>query len=54
MSFCVGLVLGQRISMHLEKNNRDLGFSLQGGVGSNLGNKPLTVQKIFQGEQYMH
>lgn len=41
--------IGQRISMHLEKNNRDLGFSLQGGVGSNLGNKPLTVQKIFQG-----
>ncbi|XP_077455187.1 uncharacterized protein LOC144073325 [Stigmatopora argus] len=38
---------GQCIRVHLEKKSRDLGFSLEGGVG--LGDKPLTVQKIFQG-----
>lgn len=42
--------LGQQLCVRLEKNNRDLGFSLEGGVGSSLGNRPLTVQKIFQGE----
>lgn len=35
--------------VRLEKNTRDLGFSLEGGVDSNRGNRPLTVQKIFQG-----
>ncbi|KAF7669745.1 hypothetical protein LDENG_00146850 [Lucifuga dentata] len=40
---------GQCVCVHLEKNNRDLGFSLEGGVGSSLGNKPLSIQKIFQG-----
>uniref|UniRef100_A0AAV2MD18 PDZ domain-containing protein n=1 Tax=Knipowitschia caucasica TaxID=637954 RepID=A0AAV2MD18_KNICA len=40
---------GQRVTVSLEKSNRDLGFSLEGGVGSSLGNKPLSVQKIFQG-----
>lgn len=40
---------GQRVCVQLEKNSRDLGFSLQGGVGSSEGNRPLTVQKIFQG-----
>ncbi|XP_072250359.1 uncharacterized protein [Leuresthes tenuis] len=40
---------GQRVCVQLEKNNRDLGFSLQGGVGSSEGNRPLTIQKIFQG-----
>uniref|UniRef100_A0A3B5MZV0 Si:dkey-92i15.4 n=1 Tax=Xiphophorus couchianus TaxID=32473 RepID=A0A3B5MZV0_9TELE len=40
---------GQRVCIQLEKNSVDLGFSLMGGVGSNLGNKPLTVQKIFRG-----
>uniref|UniRef100_A0A3Q3IMB4 PDZ domain-containing protein n=1 Tax=Monopterus albus TaxID=43700 RepID=A0A3Q3IMB4_MONAL len=39
----------QCVCVHLEKNSRDLGFSLEGGVGSSLGNRPLTVQKIFQG-----
>ncbi|XP_071324938.1 serine-rich adhesin for platelets [Trachinotus anak] len=40
---------GQHVCVSLEKNSRDLGFSLEGGVGSSLGNRPLTVQKIFQG-----
>ncbi|XP_051261888.1 uncharacterized protein si:dkey-92i15.4 [Dicentrarchus labrax] len=40
---------GQRVCVCLEKNSRDLGFSLEGGVGSSLENRPLTVQKIFQG-----
>ncbi|XP_077383613.1 uncharacterized protein LOC144022576 [Festucalex cinctus] len=37
----------QRMRVHLEKKSRDLGFSLEGGVG--LGDKPLTIKKIFQG-----
>ncbi|KAK2844591.1 hypothetical protein Q5P01_011250 [Channa striata] len=39
----------QNVCVTLEKNSRDLGFTLEGGVGSSLGNKPLTIQKIFQG-----
>lgn len=41
---------GELLCVRLEKNNRDLGFSLEGGVGSSQENRPLTVQKIFQGE----
>lgn len=41
---------GQNVCVRLEKNSRDLGFSLEGGVDSGLENRPLTVQKIFQGE----
>ncbi|XP_017164828.1 pro-interleukin-16 [Poecilia reticulata] len=40
---------GQRVCIQLEKNSGDLGFSLKGGEDSHVGNKPLTVQKIFQG-----
>lgn len=43
--------LGEQMCVHLEKNDRDLGFSLEGGVGSSLENRPLTVQKIFQGKK---
>lgn len=38
--------------VRLEKNDRDLGFSLEGGVGSRMENRPLTVQKVFQGEMW--
>ncbi|KAM4568050.1 uncharacterized protein V3H82_012281 isoform 1-T2 [Fundulus diaphanus] len=40
---------GQRVCVQLQKKSRDLGFSLHGGVGSSEGNRPLTVQKVFQG-----
>ncbi|KAM9310239.1 uncharacterized protein KZ484_026165 isoform 1-T2 [Pholidichthys leucotaenia] len=40
---------GQRVSVQLLKNNRDLGFSLEGGEGANLGNRPITVLQIFPG-----
>ncbi|XP_034030680.1 uncharacterized protein si:dkey-92i15.4 isoform X2 [Thalassophryne amazonica] len=40
---------GRHVYLRLEKNDRDLGFSLEGGVGSSLGNRPLIVQKIFLG-----
>lgn len=43
--------LGEQMCVRLEKNDRDLGFSLEGGVGSRLENRPLTVQKVFQGEK---
>ncbi|CAG11882.1 unnamed protein product [Tetraodon nigroviridis] len=39
---------GQRVCVRLEKKGRDLGFSLEGGVGSSLENRPITVQRIFQ------
>lgn len=44
--------VGEQMCVRLEKNDRDLGFSLEGGVGSSLENRPLTVQKVFQGEKY--
>lgn len=51
MCLCVfALLSGQRVCVRLVKNSRDLGFSLEGGVGSSLGNRPLSIQKIFQGE----
>ncbi|KAL6489430.1 hypothetical protein MHYP_G00031710 [Metynnis hypsauchen] len=40
---------GSRVRVSLTKSNSDLGFSLEGGVGSSLGDKPLTVQRLFQG-----
>ncbi|KAI7807201.1 putative dentin sialophosphoprotein, partial [Triplophysa rosa] len=40
---------GKRIYVTLNKSSYDLGFSLEGGVDSSSGDKPLTVQKIFQG-----
>ncbi|XP_071385373.1 uncharacterized protein [Centroberyx affinis] len=40
---------GHRVCVKLEKLSRDLGFSLEGGVGSRLGDRPLSIQKIFQG-----
>lgn len=40
---------GQRVCVRLEKGSRDLGFSLEGGLGSSLGDRPLSIQKIFLG-----
>uniref|UniRef100_A0A3Q2R172 Uncharacterized LOC105928481 n=1 Tax=Fundulus heteroclitus TaxID=8078 RepID=A0A3Q2R172_FUNHE len=40
---------GQRVCVQLQKKSSDLGFSLHGGVGSSEGNRPLTVQYVFQG-----
>ncbi|CAN9513587.1 unnamed protein product [Ophioblennius macclurei] len=41
---------GQRLCVQLQKNSRDLGFSLEGGRDdSSEGNRPLTVQKVFLG-----
>nr|XP_055066718.1 uncharacterized protein si:dkey-92i15.4 [Misgurnus anguillicaudatus]XP_055066719.1 uncharacterized protein si:dkey-92i15.4 [Misgurnus anguillicaudatus]XP_055066720.1 uncharacterized protein si:dkey-92i15.4 [Misgurnus anguillicaudatus] len=40
---------GRRVHVTLNKASYDLGFSLEGGLDSSLGDKPLTVQKIFQG-----
>lgn len=41
---------GRRVRVILKKSSSDLGFSLEGGVGSSSGDKPLTVQKIFRGK----
>ncbi|XP_063055581.1 uncharacterized protein si:dkey-92i15.4 [Engraulis encrasicolus] len=40
---------GRQLRVTLRKQSSDLGFSLEGGLGSNLGDRPLTVKKIFQG-----
>ncbi|XP_066538823.1 serine-rich adhesin for platelets isoform X2 [Hoplias malabaricus] len=45
----VGKEPGSRVRVTLTKSNFDLGFSLEGGVGSSVGDKPLTVQRLFQG-----
>ncbi|XP_061117448.1 uncharacterized protein si:dkey-92i15.4 [Conger conger] len=39
----------RRIRVVLNKFSTDLGFSLEGGLGSNMGDRPLTVKKLFQG-----
>ncbi|KAL2084187.1 hypothetical protein ACEWY4_019705 [Coilia grayii] len=40
---------GRQLRVTLRKQSSDLGFSLEGGLGSSLGDRPLTVKKIFQG-----
>nr|XP_005169805.2 dentin sialophosphoprotein [Danio rerio]XP_005169807.2 dentin sialophosphoprotein [Danio rerio]XP_021328662.1 dentin sialophosphoprotein [Danio rerio] len=42
-------ITGRRVRVTLNKSSSDLGFSLEGGVGSSSGDKPLTIQKIFRG-----
>ncbi|KAI2655299.1 Pro-interleukin-16 [Labeo rohita] len=42
-------ITGSKVRVILNKSSSDLGFSLEGGVGSSSGDKPLTVQKIFRG-----
>ncbi|KAI4880952.1 hypothetical protein NFI96_019597, partial [Prochilodus magdalenae] len=44
-----GIRAGRTVRVTLTKSGADLGFSLEGGVGSSLGDKPLTVQRVFQG-----
>ncbi|RXN10284.1 phospholipid-transporting ATPase ID-like isoform X2 [Labeo rohita] len=41
-------ITGSKVRVILNKSSSDLGFSLEGGVGSSSGDKPLTVQKIFR------
>ncbi|KAG7469467.1 hypothetical protein MATL_G00129210 [Megalops atlanticus] len=40
---------GRTMRVVLEKSSTDLGFSLEGGLGSSQGDGPLTVKKVFQG-----
>lgn len=40
---------GIRVRVILMKSSHDLGFCLEGGVGSSVGDKPLIVQRLFQG-----
>ncbi|XP_062395088.1 uncharacterized protein si:dkey-92i15.4 [Sardina pilchardus] len=40
---------GRQLKVTLKKRSSDLGFSLEGGVGSSQGDRPLVVQKLFQG-----
>ncbi|XP_052475045.1 uncharacterized protein LOC128030974 [Carassius gibelio] len=42
-------ITGSKVHVILNKSSSDLGFSLEGGVGSSSGDKPLTVKKIFRG-----
>ncbi|XP_035260525.1 uncharacterized protein si:dkey-92i15.4 [Anguilla anguilla] len=45
---------GRTIQVVLNKFSTDLGFSLEGGLGSNTGDRPLTVKKLFQGGPVDH
>ncbi|KAI1885948.1 hypothetical protein AGOR_G00209010 [Albula goreensis] len=40
---------GRTLQVVLKKSSTDLGFSLEGGVGSTEGDKPIIVKKLFQG-----
>nr|XP_015224336.1 PREDICTED: pro-interleukin-16-like [Lepisosteus oculatus] len=40
---------GKTVHLILTKSSSDLGFSLEGGRGSNQGDRPLTVKKVFPG-----
>ena len=41
---------GQPMSVVLKKEGTGLGFSLEGGKDSPLGDRPLTIKKIFTGK----
>ncbi|MFT7805161.1 uncharacterized protein LOC108923879 [Arapaima gigas] len=40
---------GRTLHVRLNKSSTDLGFSLEGGLDSTAGDRPVTVKKIFQG-----
>ena len=39
--------------VQFEKGNLGLGFCIEGGKGSPLGDKPITVKRLFRGECYL-
>lgn len=42
---------GEAVTLELEKNAGGIGFSLEGGKGSISGDRPLTVNRVFTGQE---
>lgn len=42
---------GEVVTLELEKNAGGIGFSLEGGKGSITGDRPLTVNRVFTGQE---
>lgn len=38
------------LTVVLNKSSTDLGFSLEGGLGSSQGDGPIVIKKVFQGK----
>ncbi len=43
---------GQPVTVLLKKEGTGLGFSLEGGRDSPLGDRPITIKKIFTGTNF--